>query len=188
MDAVTAITNDHRALEGLFEKLKRHNGDRAALVAQVKARLLAHSVAEEEHVYPALVRNEPQEKDEVYHGVHEHREAEVKLAAVEASVGKPGFDKALTEFVDAVTHHVEEEESEILPSLKKAVSSAKLEELGQQFEQRRMSELREAGLDESLSKDELYAQAQKAEIPGRSAMSKEELAKAVREHHGLAGR
>lgn len=75
MDAVTAITNDHRRMEALFDKLRSAGEDRTPLVAEVKARLTAHSVAEEEHVYPALVGNDPAEQDEVHHGVEEHREA-----------------------------------------------------------------------------------------------------------------
>lgn len=175
MDAVTAITNDHRVMEGLFERLTSGQGDKTALVTEVKARLLAHSKAEEEHVYPALVRNDPGEKGDVHHGVEEHREAEEKLRACEAALGTTRFAEAVTEFVDAVTHHVEEEESDILPALKDAVGAGKLDELGETFEKRRLSELKAAGFDDTLTKDELYKEARDAEVPGRSTMSKGEL-------------
>lgn len=80
MDAVDAIMSDHRLMEELFEHLKNIEvSERAQLVAEVKARLLAHSVAEEEHVYPELVRKDSGERGEVHHGVEEHREAEDKL-------------------------------------------------------------------------------------------------------------
>lgn len=177
MDAVTAIMNDHRVLEGLFERLKTGDGDRTALVAEVKARLKAHSVAEEEHVYPALEHADPDEADEVHHGVKEHREAEEKLTALETAMerGQEEFHQALTAFVDAVTHHVDEEESDILPALKDATTADRLQELGAQFEDRRVRELQEAGIDETLTKDELYQQAREADISGRSTMSKAEL-------------
>ncbi len=181
MDAVTAIKNDHRVMEALFERLKSADEDRAALVAEVKARLLAHSKAEEQHVYPELKRRDPSEAGDVHHGIEEHREAEEKLAALEAAdPGTAAFDKALDEFVKAVTHHVEEEESEILPSLKDAVPPTRLDELGTTFEKRRKAELAGFGIDEDVTKDELYEKARQQDIPGRSDMTKDELSDALR--------
>src|SRR5215207_2581767 len=58
---------------------------------EVKARLTAHSVAEEEHVYPALARKDPAEADEVHHGVEEHREARGERDP--AGVGGGGLDQ-----------------------------------------------------------------------------------------------
>src|SRR3712207_9481325 len=84
-DAVTMIKNDHRVMESLFEKLKDPSSDRPALLEEVAARLNAHARAEEERVYPALVRAEPSEADEVHHGVEEHHEAEELLERLRAT-------------------------------------------------------------------------------------------------------
>jgi hemerythrin superfamily protein len=178
MDAVDAIMNDHRVLEGLFEQVKADRENRAALLAEVRARLTAHSRAEERYVYPALVRARPDEKGEVHHGAEEHREAEELLAAAESATDAefgPAFDK----FVKAVRHHVREEETDILPSLRESVSSRKRGDLGQKFDHSRIRELRRAGIDETLTKEDLYVRAQKARIPGRSGMSKAELTRAL---------
>lgn len=145
MDAVTAIMNDHRVLERLFAALRLGEGDPDQQLAEIKARLRAHSVAEEEHVYPELVREDPSEREQVHHGVHEHREAEEKLAAAKAALRTPHFADACAEFVHAVNHHVEEEETEILHELRNQVSPARLEELGAAFERRRHEELARAG-------------------------------------------
>jgi hypothetical protein len=51
--------------------------------------------------------------------------------------------------VGAVTHHVEEEESEILPALRDALDAGRLEELGEAFERRRIEELAEFGIEEN---------------------------------------
>jgi hemerythrin superfamily protein len=186
-DAVSVIMQDHRVLEGLFEKCKKNRSDRSALVAEIKARLQAHSRAEEERVYPALAKADPDEADEVHHGVEEHREAELKLARLEGTDPESEeFDSALEEFVSAVKHHVEEEESEILPSLKDAVDKSRLEELGTAFEGRRKEILGRAGLEKAgsdsidpdeMTKAELYEKAKEADIPGRSRMTKDELAR-----------
>jgi hemerythrin superfamily protein len=150
-DAVDAITQDHRLMESLFEDCRTNKAARPALVAEIKARLSAHSAAEEEKVYPALAKAEPGEAEEVHHGVEEHREAEQLLARLEATdPDGPEFDKALRDFVAAVAHHVQEEESEILPSLEEAVDRQTLEDLGAAFEARRVELLRKAGLDATV--------------------------------------
>lgn len=145
MDAVTAITNDHRLLEKLFEQLKQDPDDRVALLEEIRARLLAHIVAEETFVYPVLEQADPSEAGEVHHGVDEHREAEEKLGLVETA-DEQDFSAALQDFIDAVSHHVEEEETELLPALAEAVGAQGLKTLGADFEQRRIAELEEWNL------------------------------------------
>jgi hemerythrin superfamily protein len=203
-DAVTLIMNDHRVMESLFEMLKDPNSDRPALISEVVARLSAHSWAEEEKVYPALIKAEPGEEGQVYHGVEEHHEATELLHKLQTTDPTSAtFDSVLEELVNAVTHHVEEEESEILPELADAVDQAKLEQLGREFEERRLEILQAHGISDEavgaggaaarmaaaeragrgdlaeMTRDELYEQAKEADIPGRSQMSKEQLARAV---------
>jgi hemerythrin superfamily protein len=192
-DVVTSIKNDHRLLEGLFAQLQAGKGDRAALVTEVAARLTAHSRAEEEEVYPAIKNVARDKQRDVDHAYEEHQEAEHLLRKVENLIGSPHFDEALEEFVAAVKHHVEEEESQVLPALEKAVDAGALRRLGETFEQSRAEELRRAGYDEpgdadaiapdlhNATRDELYALARQADIPGRSSMNKEELARALNE-------
>lgn len=187
MDVVVAIMNDHRVLEGLFDELKLGQAAREVLVAEVKARLLAHSRAEERYVYPVLVRIRPSESDEVHHGTEEHREAEDKLSALE-NASDADFPVALKEFVDAVSHHVAEEESEILPAITESMSVRKRDELGRRFESHRITQLRRAGIDDTLTKEDLYIKAQRAGIAGRSSMSRGELARALLATRTLAGR
>jgi hemerythrin superfamily protein len=200
-DAVTLITNDHRVLEGLFEQLRAGKGDRRALVGEIAARLAAHSRAEEQRVYPAVREADPAEEAEVDHAYTEHAQAEHLLRKVGNLIDSPHFDQALAEFVAAVAHHVEEEESEVLPALRKAVDRATLERLGEDFRKARTEHLRAAGFDEpdadepaaggprtgdltDATRDELYELAKQADIPGRSSMTKAELAEALEEQQG----
>jgi hemerythrin superfamily protein len=137
-DAVALITRDHRELEQLFERLRNEPEHRAGLLNMVGPLLVAHSRAEEEHVYPKLAEARPEEKGEVHHGKEEHEEAEKLLAALQqADPDSPEFTQRLEKFVDAVTHHVEEEENKILPALREAVSKDRLGELGYAFAERR---------------------------------------------------
>ncbi|WP_229070221.1 hemerythrin domain-containing protein [Actinoplanes sp. DH11] len=193
-DAVSLIKNDHRRMEKLFAELKAAgDGDRRALVEEIHARLSAHSRAEETEVYPVLAKAAGEE-DEAEHGTHEHREAEHKLRKVRNLIGSPHFGQALDEFVAAVAHHVQEEESELLPAIEKGVGKKDLERLGAAFELIRLEELNASGYDQAAgsippgtddlaesTRDELYRKAQKADIPGRSHMNKNELIEALRE-------
>ncbi|MFI7615043.1 hemerythrin domain-containing protein [Nonomuraea terrae] len=177
-DVITLITKDHRTVEGLFEKLKSKKGDIKATVAELHALLTAHARAEEDRVYPGL---------DAHHSVEEHKEAEVLLdALVRAEPGSAEFDRTLTELIESVNHHVEEEESTLLPSLKRRTDAKGLQKLGKAFEQRRAEELKalkaNGGPSSSsgdVSKAELYEEAKKADIPGRSHMGKKELAEAL---------
>ncbi|WP_101788564.1 hemerythrin domain-containing protein [Nonomuraea indica] len=180
-DVITLITSDHRKVETLFERLQKKQGDQRATVAELHALLIAHARAEEDRVYPGI---------DAHHGVEEHKEAEVLLdSLVRAEPGTAEFEETLVKLVEAVSHHVEEEENELLPELAKQAGEKRLKELGAAFAQRRDEELRALAASNgsatsqaggaSPTKEELYRKAQEADIPGRSQMSKDELEKAV---------
>ncbi|WP_052422303.1 hemerythrin domain-containing protein [Nonomuraea candida] len=178
-DVITLITKDHRVVEGLFERLKKKEGDQRATVAELHALLIAHARAEEDRVYPGI---------DAHHSVEEHKEAEVLLdSLVRAEPGTAEFAKALDALIESINHHVEEEETKLLPALKKSADAKELERLGTLFQQRRAEELRALSGGPSgtaggeATKAELYEQAQRADIPGRSQMDKEELAQALRQ-------
>jgi hypothetical protein len=175
MDVVAAIMNDHRVLQGLFEELRGDVADRMVRIAEVRARLAAHGRAEDRYVYPAVRKLVPGEE---HHGADEHRAIEAKLDAVAAAT-PAGFPAALEDLATAVRAHVEDEETRILPKLKAALSYRKRDDLGRRFESARHQELKRAGIDDTLTKEDLYIRAQHAGIPGRSSMSKEELARAL---------
>jgi hypothetical protein len=225
-DAVTLIERDHRALESLFERVRSGTGDRVTLLNEIAVRLTAHARAEEQEVYPALgpaaaAEPAPDRHSEVEHAFDEHHEAEHWLRAARNLTGSPHFDEAFAVFVAAVGHHVQEEEQEMLPALRKAVDPAALRTLGAAFEQARqalVAELeplagppgtvnlaaapawrathraraarvgrspkrppaRAAQPAAAATRDELYELARAADIPGRSGMTKEELAAALR--------
>ncbi|PRX70007.1 hemerythrin HHE cation binding domain-containing protein [Nonomuraea fuscirosea] len=173
-DVITLITQDHRVVEGLFERLKKKEGDQKAMVAELRALLIAHARAEEDRVYPGI---------DAHHSVEEHKEAEILLdSLVRARPGTAEFDQALDDLIESINHHVEEEETKLLPALKSSADAKELERLGTAFKQRRAEELAALGSPAEPSKAELYEQAQRADIPGRSQMDKEELSRALGEN------
>lgn len=187
-DVISLITTDHREMEKLFSRLEKNRSGRPELLHQVAAMLTAHSRAEEERVYPAIARDAG-ESEEVRHGAEEHHEAASLLDVLaRTDPDSADFDEKLHELIDAVKHHIQEEETEILPALRSSVSGKRLNELGRAFDERRRQELSAQGMTTSASggrsvadrsRAELYQEAKDRGIPGRSTMSKDELAKAV---------
>jgi hypothetical protein len=178
-DPFTMLEHDHRQVERMLKALAESEPgpDRVELVGQLTMAFELHATFEERAVYPLVtdvMGAETEEEAEVEHGLA--REGLAKLAAM---VDAPGFGAAVEMLEGGITHHVEEEEGEIFPSLRKAVDSAKKERLA--------SELRaakaEAGLPiidpESATKDELLQAAADAGIPGRSSMTKRQLVDAL---------
>ena len=177
-DVVELIMNDHREVERLFETLRTEPAKRPNLVPVLTTLLTAHSRAEEAEVYPAAAQAGGD--DEVAHSQEEHVEADELLAKLAATDPEsPQFETALENLVAAITHHVEEEESTVLPGLKSRVSQARLEELAEAFLASRAQHLGEQ--PEDITKGQLRQQATNADLQGASSMDKDELQKALRE-------
>ncbi|WP_254069677.1 hemerythrin domain-containing protein [Pimelobacter simplex] len=172
VNVVDLIMNDHRELERIFEQVRTQPDQRPTLVPVMITLLTAHSRAEEAEVYPAAL--EAGIADDVEHSQKEHIEADQLAADVAASdVDAPDFDEKLQKLIDAVTHHVEEEESKVLPGMRQAMSVERLGELGRAFAASRQQHLGERPAD--VTKAELEQQAANAGISGASSQSKADL-------------
>jgi hemerythrin superfamily protein len=170
---VDLIMADHREVERLFERMKADPDERPMLVPVVAALLIAHSRAEEAEVYPAA-RDEAGEAEEVAHSQQEHAEAEEILERLQAADhNSEDFDGMLEELIDAVTHHVEEEESSVLPGMRDELSEERLEELGEAFLEARAEHMGDRPGE--ATRDDVLQQAANARIAGASSKSKESL-------------
>ena len=131
-DVTKMLEQDHREAEDLFAKIKETNGAaRANLVTKLAGALRLHMKVEETIVYPAIAKQVDDGDDMVAEAITEHEGARKALADVEKlSPNEPGFDGALEMLEAGISHHVEEEEDEVFPKFRESVSSAELEELG----------------------------------------------------------
>jgi hypothetical protein len=170
MDVATAVRNDHRVLAGLLEQLGTNRESRPALLAELRARSTAHRRAEELQLHPVCKR--------VGHAHPAPDDLHERLTAAESATDAD-FPATLAELAHTVQRHHNTVESEILPALAAALPARRREELGRRFETQRIRELRRVGIDDTLTKEDLYIRAQRARIPGRSSMSKGELARAL---------
>ena len=189
-DVVELIKIQHRRIDELLEQAEKAEPEQmAALLRQVADLLLPHSEAEESFVYPAIKDYDRDEADEVKDGVAEHHHIEGLLQELlDGEPGSPGFDGKLAALVGELRHHVEEEEQDLLPVLTEQASDEEREELGARFAELTGHQLEDeaegassaGGPDgDGATREELYEQAKKKDIPGRSTMSKDELAEAL---------
>jgi hemerythrin superfamily protein len=176
-NVVDLIMNDHRELERLFDQLQNQPETRANTLPVMISLLTAHSRAEEAEVYPAAT--EAGIDEDVEHSQKEHLEADQLAAALAATpVDAADFEEKLTKLVDAVKHHVEEEESTVLPGMRDGLPADQLESLGEAFLTSRETHLGEMPAD--ITKAELEQQAANANLSGASSKSKDELAESLK--------
>ncbi len=150
LDAVTLLCDDHAKLKDLFKQFEQAPDIQAkqCIVESACAELEIHSKIEEEIFYPA-VRSKLNDDDMVDEAEEEHHEAKGlvdELKAMEPHDEK--YDSTFKELCDGVRHHIQEEESEMFPEVKK--TDLDLYALGAEMAQRR-EELWEAMPDADVS-------------------------------------
>jgi hemerythrin superfamily protein len=172
-DVIDLIERDHREVERIFETMKEQPRQRRLLLPVVTSLLVAHSRAEEAEVYP-VARDEAGETEEVAHSQEEHREAEELLARLsQTDPDASEFESLLQEVVDTVSHHVQEEESSVLPGMRERLSDERRRELGVAFLAARAEHLGEQPGEET--REEMVQQAQNLGVSGASSMTKDEI-------------
>jgi len=129
-DPMRILKADHREVEQLLTKLAEtdEGSERESMVAELEKKLTAHMDMEERLVYPVLkdkVGAEDEEEAEVEHGLA--REGLQKLMGM---MEAPGFGAAVEMLKGGISHHVQEEEGELLPELKDACTRDEWSELG----------------------------------------------------------
>jgi hemerythrin superfamily protein len=120
-DPMRILKADHREVEKLLDKLadSEEGAAREKMVEELVTKLSAHMEAEESIVYPPVKTNvgaEDEEEAEVEHGL-----AREGLEKVQQMVEMPGFGAVVEMLKGGITHHVEEEETQLLPELKESL-------------------------------------------------------------------
>jgi hemerythrin superfamily protein len=133
---IDAIIADHREVEEVFSEIEKGGGgNKRELVEHVIAELVRHSVAEEQYLYPVARRVLPDGDKLADHELQEHAEAERVMKSLEETGAEdPKFDELTRKLIDAIRHHVDDEEQDLLPKMRDACDSEELRELGENFE------------------------------------------------------
>lgn len=142
-DAIALLKEDHRAVEKLFKDFEGAKGDgrKQKLAQRICLELTVHTMIEEEIFYPAC--DGKVEGDLLKEAYVEHDAAKLLIAEIEAGDGQSDdfFDAKVQVLGEQIVHHVEEEEEELFPKVRKA--EIDLEALGEQLAARKRELLKE---------------------------------------------
>jgi hemerythrin-like domain-containing protein len=153
-DALALLEADHRAVEKLFDAFDKSRGDerdtleaKAALAQRACEELTMHAIIEEELLYPAAQQALPDDdKLDVDEAYVEHFLVKSLIARFETlKAGDRGFDATFKVMSELVRQHIEEEEGELFPALRRTGSD--LAALGKKIAARK--EALQAKLDEA---------------------------------------
>ncbi|MFE1980415.1 hemerythrin domain-containing protein [Streptomyces mirabilis] len=139
MDGIVLLKEDHKTVEKLFKQFeKAGDGARAEkrkIADQVIEELTTHTWIEEKIFYPAAREADPDTKDDVLESVEEHHVVLWMLSELkDLDPADERFDAKMTVLMENVRHHVEEEEKEWFPDVRKAMGRNRLTELGERME------------------------------------------------------
>jgi hemerythrin superfamily protein len=133
-DVLSFLTDEHDEAKEVFKQLEKAEGQNALkLWNQLKDLLTAHEELEETYFYPPL-KQEPAAKDLILEAYQEHHVMDLLIG--EISKLKPS-DEAwapkITVLQENTEHHIEEEEGELFPKVRKIWDAARREQIGRQM-------------------------------------------------------
>ena len=191
-DPIAMLEEDHRKVEALFEEYA--NGQDPVIAEQICMELMVHTTVEEQEVYPTVKSDVPGGDELEQEAEKEHSEVEQLIKQVQQKgFDDPSVPELMLQIEEGVSHHVEEEETEMFPKMRDTLDQQTLDQLGEKAMQAKQQLLQQMGgqaaqnqgggstVEGELTKEELYQKAKDMDIDGRSKMDKEELQEAVGE-------
>jgi hemerythrin superfamily protein len=131
-DVVDLIEQDHREVEQLFSEFQSSKS--RSIATKICDELTKHTAAEEAEVYPVIASDVSGGKDLAQEAEKEHGEARQLIGRVRNTKDEQHLSELMTELQQAIQHHVQEEETEMLPKARQDLPTERLNELGQKFE------------------------------------------------------
>lgn len=137
MNAIDLLEKQHREVEELFEEFEgagegaRKTKER--LCQQISDRLAMHAEIEEKLFYPESKQEATEEL--LRESVEEHLAVKrILVDLMEGGVDDEQFAARMKVLKEQVEHHVEEEEQDLFPKVRKSCSKEELEDLGTRME------------------------------------------------------
>jgi len=150
MNALDLLRNQHREIEGMFDKLKEESDGRARkqILSQLASMLMGHTAIEERLFYPSsqkMLTGDEHGQEKVLEFYEEHS---LVKTALESLMKTPTNDKrwmARCKVLEELFHtHIQEEEQELFARLEDEMGAEDLERLGTQLERRYQTETSKA--------------------------------------------
>jgi len=135
MDCLDLLKEQHEEAKKLFAQLDKAEGAQAAeLWSELSSKLSMHEELEETHLYPELKETRTTEEITL-EAYQEHHVMDVLIEEICAL--KPSdeeFHPKVTVLQENTEHHIEEEEGELFPKVRKIWDKARREEVGRKME------------------------------------------------------
>ncbi len=136
-ELIDILTKDHKEVKSLFEKLLKEEDpdNREKMVKKIHQEIIPHMAGEEAALYPAL-KNTDKGREIALESLEEHQVAQKVLREL---IGLPGnlenFQAKGTVLQELVSHHIEEEESEVFKAFKKEIGSSEAGDILDKFQE-----------------------------------------------------
>lgn len=137
MEATTLLRKQHQEVIAKFKQFEKAKSEaqKRKLFVEIADALAAHCVIEEKLFYPTAYRGE-ELQDLLREAVEEHLAAKRVISdLLSMEVSDEQFDPKVKVLHDLIEHHVEEEQEEIFPKVKKSLSRGELTSLGEEMEE-----------------------------------------------------
>ena len=139
MDAIALLREDHANVKRLFKRFEglgeRAHKTKGKLAQQIIEELSVHAFIEEEVFYPAVRELVDDTEDLVLESFEEHHIVEWTLSELmDLEPRDERFDAKVTVLIELVREHIKEEEQEMFPQVRRALSRQELADLGERME------------------------------------------------------
>lgn len=136
-DVIDILIGDHQDVTALIGNIWSVTDPmiRRDLTDTAISELVRHAVAEEMYVYPVMRKYLAEGEKAVEHDIEEHQELEGAMKQLEAvDVSSAEFDAALRRLETLLADHVQDEEAEQFPELRRRVPQEQLMDLAGKVE------------------------------------------------------
>lgn len=137
MDAIDLLARQHDEIEELFERIENAENpeERASTFAELADAFMIHSQIEEEIFYPTVFEEKTEE--ELRQAVEEHLQAKRIIAdMLEMSPDDEQWAAKCQVLQEDIEHHVEEEEDELFPMVRRLFTRKRMSDLGSRMLER----------------------------------------------------
>ncbi|ATZ23216.1 hemerythrin domain-containing protein [Streptomyces lavendulae] len=133
-NVIDELMADHREVEGMFARLQAMTGtgqELRDLIDEITIELVRHSVAEEQYLYPAVREHVEGGGPMADKEIEDHGRVEKMLKRLEKmKTDDAQMSPLLQQLMEEVAAHVQDEESNLFPMLKRACTPQQLNDLG----------------------------------------------------------
>ena len=136
MDALRLLEQQHDEVKKLFKQIEKAEGERAGqLFTQIRDRLKLHEELEETHLYPRL-KEDTAAGEIVLEAYQEHHVMDVLIDEIgRLKPSDEAFEPKVKVLQENTEHHIEEEEKELFPKVRKVWNTDTREQVGKAMEE-----------------------------------------------------